>query len=59
MERFVEHRNRLLSKMIESSSIKVFKKCANMALGDIMGCGEHSGGVRLTVGLNPKGLSQP
>lgn len=49
--------------MLESSSMEMddpwFKKCADMTLGDIMGCDEHRGGARLTAALNPKGLSQP
>lgn len=38
--------------------MEMFKKCVDMALGDIMGNGEHGGGARLTAGLSLKGLSQ-
>lgn len=38
--------------------MEMFKKCADRALGDIMGCGEHSDGTRLTAGLDLKDLSQ-
>lgn len=37
--------------------MEVLKKCTDMTLGDIMDCSEHSGGARLTAGLNLKGVN--
>lgn len=56
---YVNHWNRPLKKVVESLSLKVFRKCVNMALRTWFN-GECGGGAGLIVGLDDfKGFFQP